>query len=110
MVCRRVAESGTSAQEQMTIYSYRRADSMYVVTVLLPGGQVWNYSGRPEGNRWVLYLDSPRLDDTLRLRQVITAGADTLHFMEEVSANGGQWRLSDPSEDYRYVRAATPQR
>ena len=110
MICRRIAESGPRAQEQMTIYSYRRPDSMYVVTVLLPGGQVWNYSGRPEGNRWVLYLDSPRLDDTLWLRQVIIAGTDTLHFMEEVSANGGQWRLSDPSEDYRYVRAATPQR
>jgi hypothetical protein len=35
---------------------------------------------------------------------VIVALPDTLHFVEEVSENGGPWRLSDPSEDYRYVK------
>lgn len=86
------------------IYSYRRSDSTYAVTVLLPGGQVWNYAGRPEGDRWVLYLANSRPDAPQRLRQVIAVVADTLHFVEEVSENGGPWRLTDPSEDYKYVR------
>lgn len=87
------------------IYSYRRADSTYTVTVLLPGGQVWNYAGRPEGERWVLYLQNARPDRGQRLRQVIVTAADTLRFIEEVSENGGPWRLTDPSEDYTYVRS-----
>lgn len=107
MICRRVTESDRGALEQMMIYSYRRSDSTYIVTVLLPGGQLWSYAGRPEAERWVFYLTSPRLGDTLRLRQVITASADTLHFVEEVSENDGPWRLTDASEDYTYVRAAS---
>lgn len=109
MICRRVSESASGIREQMMIYSYRRSDSTYTVTVLLSGGQVWSYAGRPDGDRWVLYLASTRPDGAQRLRQVITAVADTLHFVEQVSENGGPWRLTDASEDYKYVRArSTP--
>lgn len=105
MICRRVTESMRGAQEQMMIYSYRRSDSTYTATVLLTGGQVWQYAGGPEGDRWVLYLLSTRTDAPQRLRQVIVASGDTLRFLEEVSENGGPWRLTDPSEDYKYVRS-----
>jgi hypothetical protein len=87
------------------IYSYRRADSTYTVTVLLSGGQVWNYAGRPEGERWMFYLANTAPDRGQRLRQVIVTGADTIRFVEEVSENGGPWRLTDKSEDYTYVRS-----
>lgn len=104
MICRQRSESPDGVREQMVIYSYQRSDSTYAVTVLLAGGQVWRYAGRPEGDRWVLTLVSNAPDSPRRLRQVITAGKDTLHFKEEASENGGPWRLTDPSEDYRYVR------
>ena len=106
MVCRRTTESSAGAREEMMIYSYRRSDSTYTVTVLLSGGQVWSYAGRPEGDRWVFYLANSRPDAPQRLRQVIATSADTLHFVEEVSQNGGPWRLTDASEDYKYVRAS----
>ena len=86
------------------IYSYRRADSMYTVTVMLPGGQLWSYAGRPEGNRWTFYIANSGADRAIRLRQVIVVAADTLRFVEEASENGGPWRLTDVSEDYVYVR------
>jgi len=105
MVCRRVTESARGAREQMMIYSYRKADSAYTVTVVLPGGQVWSYAGRPEGDRWKFYLTNSRADRALRLRQVIIAAADTLRFVEEASVDGGPWRLTDPNEDYIYVRS-----
>ncbi len=105
MVCRRVTESARGAREQMMIYSYRKADSTYTVTVVLPGGQVWRYTGRPEGDRWMLYLTNSGADRALRLRQVIIAAADTLRFVEEASVDGGPWRLTDPNEDYIYVRS-----
>ncbi len=108
MICRRVTESARGAIEQMMIYSYRRSDSAYTVTVLLPAGQVWTYAGRPEGDQWIFYLDKPQLGDGQRLRQVIKSSADTLHFVEEVSENGSPWRLTDASEDYSYVRIASP--
>jgi hypothetical protein len=104
MICRRSTNAADGAREQMLIYSYRGSDSTYTVTVLLAGGQLWSYAGRPAGNRWELNLVSVRPDGPLRLRQVIVALPDTLHFVEEVSENGGPWRLSDPSEDYRYVK------
>ena len=104
MICRRATRSSAGTQEQMMIYSYRRSDSTYTVTALLSGGQVWNYAGRPEGDRWVFYLANTRPDAPQRLRQVIAASTDTLHFVEEVSDNGGPWRLTDASEDYKYVR------
>jgi hypothetical protein len=111
MICRRVTDFASGPREQMMIYSYRRSDSTYPVTVLLAGGQVWNYAGRPEGDRWVFNLVSARSDGAQRLRQVIAVGADSLHFLEQVSENGGPWRLTDASEDYRYVRARnTPPR
>jgi len=105
MVCRRVVEGAEDGAEQMMIYGYRGADSAYTVTVFLPGGQQWHYLGRPEGDRWTFNLVNARADQP-RLRQVIHVTADTLRFIEEVSENGGPWRLSDPSEDYSYVRAA----
>jgi len=87
------------------IYSYRKADSTYTVTVMLSGGQLWSYAGRPEGDRWMFYLANAGADRALRLRQVIVVAADTLRFVEEVSENGGPWRLTDASEDYVYVRS-----
>jgi hypothetical protein len=89
----------------MMLYGYRGADSMYTATVVLPNGQQWNYAGRPEGARWIFNLVSARADQP-RLRQVIQVTADTLQFTEEISEHGGPWRLSDPSEDYRYVRTS----
>jgi hypothetical protein len=104
MVCRRLTQAADGAREQMMIYSYRGSDSTYTVTVLLAGGQLWSYAGRPVGNRWELNLTSVLPDAPLRLRQVIVASSDTLHFVEEVSESGGPWRLTDPSEDHKYVR------
>jgi hypothetical protein len=86
------------------VYSYRRADSTYVVTAFLGGGQIWEYAGRPDGERWVFYREGRRSDAPLQLRQVIRVAGDTLHYVEEASVDGGPWHLTDPSEDYRYVR------
>lgn len=108
LTCRQRFESPDGVREQMLVYSYQRSDSTYAVTVFLSGGQVWRYAGRPDGDRWVLNHVS-NAPDSPRLRQVISAGKDTLHFREEASENGGPWRLTDPSEDYRYVRVrSTP--
>jgi hypothetical protein len=104
MVCRQRTESPSGATEQMIIYSYRGSDSTYTVTVLLAGGQLWRYAGRLEGERWVFNRISDRPDSVRRLRQTVTATRDTLHFTEELSENGGPWRLTDPSEAYRHVR------
>ena len=108
LVCRRVSESGDRASEQLMVYSYRRGDSSFVATVFLAGGQIWEYAGRPEGERWVLYRQRTRPDAPQRFRQVIRVAGDTLHFMEEASAGGGPWQLTDPSEDYKYVKARPP--
>lgn len=104
MICRQRSESPSGAMEQVVIYSYRGADAMYLVTVLLAGGQVWRYEGQLDGDRWVLNLVSARADSPQRLRQVVIPAGDTIRFMEEVSENGGPWHLSDPSEDYSHVR------
>jgi hypothetical protein len=104
MICRQRREAPSGAMEQVVIYSYRGADAMYLVTVLLAGGQVWRYEGQLEGDRWVLNLVSARPNSPQRLRQVVIPAGDTIRFMEEVSENGGPWRLSDPSEDYSHVR------
>jgi hypothetical protein len=79
------------------------ADSTYLLTVLLANGQVWRYEGRPDADRWMFELVSSRSGST-RLRQVLIPTGDTIEFLEEVSENGGPWRLSDPSEDFTYVR------
>lgn len=104
MICRRQMESPNGVMEQVMVYSYRGADTTYTVTVLLPGGQVWRYAGRPDADRWEFLLEPGRADPQQRLRQVVRVTGDTLHFREEASVNGGPWRLTDPSEDYRYVR------
>lgn len=109
LVCRRVSGSGERASEQLMVYSYRRGDSTFVATVFLTGGQIWEYAGRPEDERWVLYRQRTRPDAPQRFRQIIRVVGDTLHFMEEASAGGGPWQLTDPSEDYKYVRARRPQ-
>ena len=109
LICRRVSESGDRASEQLIVYSYRRGDSTFVATVFLAGGQVWEYAGRPEDERWVLYRQRTRPDAPQRFRQVIRVVGDTLHFMEEASAGAGPWQLTDPSEDYKYVKARRPQ-
>jgi len=104
MICRQRAESSRGATEQMAIFSYRGADSTYLLTVLLANGQVWRYEGRPDADRWVFDL-VPSRPDSPRLRQVLIPAGDSIRFLEEVSENGGPWRLSDPSEDFTYVRA-----
>lgn len=104
MICRQAVETASGPREQMMIYSYRGRDSTYTVTVLLSGGQIWNYAGVPRGDQWVFEQVSHRPDSTQRLRQIVVPAGDTIHFREEVSENGGPWRLSDPSEDYKYVR------
>jgi hypothetical protein len=103
MICRQRAESPRGVTEQMAIFSYRGADSTYLLTVFLANGQVWRYEGRPDGDRWVFELVASR-PDSPRLRQVVMPAGDTIRFIEEVSENGGPWRLSDPSEDYTHVR------
>lgn len=103
MICRQRTESPRGATEQMAIFSYRGADSTYLLTVLLANGQVWRYEGRPDGDRWIFDFVPPR-PDSPRLRQVLIPAGDTIRFLEEVSENGGPWRLSDPSEDFTYVR------
>ena len=86
------------------IYSYRRGDSTYVVTVFLAGGQIWEYAGRPEGGLWTFYRQRTRPDAPQQYRQVIRVVGDTLHFVEEASVNRGPWQLTDPSDDYKYVK------
>jgi hypothetical protein len=103
MICRQRAESPRGTSEQMAIFSYRGADSTYLLTVLLANGQVWRYEGRPDADRWTFELVSSRSGST-RLRQVLIPTGDTIAFLEEVSEDGGPWRLSDPSEDFTYVR------
>ena len=104
MICRQRAESSRGVIEQMAIFSYRGADSTYLLTVLLANGQVWRYEGRPDADRWVFDL-VPSRPDSPRLRQVLIPTGDSIRFLEEVSENGGPWRLSDPSEDFTYVRS-----
>ncbi len=103
MICRQRAESSRGATEQMAIFSYRGADTTYLLTVLLANGQVWRYEGRPDGDRWIFDF-VPARPDSPRLRQVLIPAGDTIRFLEEVSESGGPWRLSDPSEDFTYVR------
>jgi len=105
MICRQRAESARGVTEQMVIFSYRGVDSTYLLTVFLANGQVWRYEGRPDADRWVFDL-VPTRSDAPRLRQVLIPAGDTIRFLEEVSENGGPWRLSDPSEDFTYVRAS----
>jgi hypothetical protein len=104
MICRQRAESPRGRREQMAIFSYRGADSTYLLTVFLANGQVWRYEGRPDGDRWVFELVASR-PGSPRLRQVLIPSGDSIRFLEEVSENGAPWRLSDPSEDFTYVRA-----
>jgi hypothetical protein len=104
MVCRQRSQSPTATREQLATYSYRDQDSTYLLTVLLSGGQVWRYEGRPEGERWVFNRVANRPDPPRRYRQILTPSAESIQFLEELSENGGPWRLTDPSEDFRYVR------
>ena len=103
MICVQRAESPRRASEQMAIFSYRGADSTYLLTVLLANGQVWRYEGRPDADRWIFELVSSQ-PGSPRLRQLLSPAGDTIRFLEEVSENGAPWRLSDPSEDFTYVR------
>ena len=103
MICVQRAESPRRASEQMAIFSYRGADSTYLLTVLLANGQVWRYEGRPDADRWIFELVSSQ-PGSPRLRQLLIPAGDTIRFLEEVSENGAPWRLSDPSEDFTYVR------
>lgn len=103
MICRQRAESSRGATEQMAIFSYRGTDTTYLLTVLLATGQVWRYEGRPDADRWIFNrVSSP--SGSPQLRQVLIPAGDTIRFLEEVSENGRPWRLSDPSEDFTYVR------
>jgi len=110
MVCRQQRGTPRGPREQLVTYSYRGADSTYLATVLLSSGQVWRYEGRLDGDRWVLLLVSSRSDAPMRLRQVVAPAGDTIRFREEVSEDGGPWRLSDPREEYHYVRVGRPPR
>jgi hypothetical protein len=103
MICRQRAESPRGLTEQMAIFSYRGADSTYLLTVFLATGHVWRYEGRPDADRWVFDLVGSR-SESPRLRQVLIPAGDTIRFLEEVSENEGPWRLTDPSEDFTYVR------
>lgn len=104
MICRQRSESATGPREQMVIYSYRGRDGTYTITVLLSGGQIWRYEGGPQGDRWIFNRAGDRPDSTQRLRQIVVPTGDSIHFREEISENGGAWRLTDPGEDYKYVR------
>jgi hypothetical protein len=104
MSCRRRTDTPAGGREQLLVYSYRGSDSTYTVTVFLTGGQVWHYAGQVDGEHWTFDLVSPVVNAAVRLRQVVQATPDALHFVEEVSEDGGPWRLTDPSEDYRMVR------
>jgi hypothetical protein len=104
LVCRSRFWSEQRAVEHMMVYSYTRADSTYVVTAFLAPGQVWRYVGGPDADRWVFDLETDRADGP-RIRTVVTVRPDTLHFVEEVSEDGGAWRTT---EDYRHVRVQGP--
>lgn len=89
----------------MAIYSYRAADSTYLVYALMRTGEAFSYAGRPDGDRWILDFVPPTHDvqqrPQQRLRMVITVQQDTIRFVEEYSENGGPWQVS---EDYRHLR------
>jgi hypothetical protein len=105
LICRTRYNSDRGPQERMTIYSYRAADSTFLVYALMRTGEAFSYAGRPDGNRWLFdflpHAHDLRSDQRHRLRMVITVQPDTIRFVEESSENGGPWQVT---EDYRHVR------
>jgi len=80
MICVQRAESPRGASEQMAIFSYRGADSTYLLTVLLANGQVWRYEGRPDADRWIFELVSSQ-PGSPRIRQILIPAGDTIRFL-----------------------------
>ena len=103
MSCRQRTESKGRVMELLGVYSSRPSNSTHTLTMFLPNGQVWTYTGGMEGERLVLNLVSQR-PDAPRLRLITIPSKDTIRFLEEVSENGTTWKLSAPSEDYTLVR------
>jgi hypothetical protein len=104
MVCRSTytPEGDSVPRASMYILSYREADSTYIVHWAFPHGDNLVYHGRPEGDRWVLYMQpSPLLRANQRFREIITVVPGGLRFVEERSVNGGPWTVT---EDYRRRR------
>ena len=104
MVCRHRIEMAGRSVEMLGVHGYRANDGMYTLSIFVSNGQAWRFEGKPEGDRWVFNRVSDRPDGP-RLRQIISVvGKDTLHFIEEVVGEDGQWKLSNPSEDYKLIR------
>jgi hypothetical protein len=100
MVCRTTLTGGGRRSQNEVVMNYRGRDSTYTVNSFIGSGPLMTYLGKFDGERWVLdYQGQPGA--TQRLRMLIQAGTDTIHFMEESSEYGGAWRIT---EDYRYAR------
>ena len=104
MVCRSWRTRGTDTVRRESIYtlSYRERDSTYLAHFAFAGGETLTYTGRLDGDRWVMNLQStPLLPSNLRLRTIITRVGTSVRYVEEASEDGGPWSVT---EDYRYRR------
>ena len=99
LVCQEEMTTPKGTVANLKVLSYRQ--KMYVVYAVMGNGPAWTYSGGPEGDKWILNLQSDRPDNPQRLRMVITAAQDRIRYVEESSMNGGPWQTT---EDYTMVR------
>jgi hypothetical protein len=100
MICRTTLTAGNRTSQNETVYSYRGRDSTYIVTSFVGGGPLLTYHGKFNGDRWVLDFQS-QTGSNQRLRMLVRASSDEIHFVEESSENGSKWQIT---ENYRYVR------
>jgi hypothetical protein len=107
MICRYRYQNPEGVNRERThILSYRVEDSTYVAYFAFPSGDNLLYHGRVEGDRWIMEMQpTPLLPKNKRFREIITPTENGLRFVEEVSTDGGPWRVT---EDYRMRRILKP--
>ena len=94
MICRTTIAGGGRTSQNETIYSYRGRDSTYIVNSFIGGGPLLTYLGKFDGERWVFdYQGQP--GSTQRLRMLVRAEGDEIHFVEESSESGVPWQVTE---------------
>ena len=74
-------------------------DSTYVAHHAFADGTTFTYHGRIEGDRWIMNLQpTPFWPANQRLREIITPVPGGMRYVEELSVDGGPWKVT---EDYR---------
>lgn len=99
MVCRSERQTPNGPVHNLLIHSYR--GQTYVTYAVMGNGPAWTYTGGPEGDRWIMNLQSTNPTNPQRLRMVITPAKDRIRFVEQSSTNGTDWSTT---EDYTHVR------